>query len=470
MTIVPVIISGGPGARLWPLSRETYPKPFIRLSDGTSLIQHALRRAAAIPGAQEVVTISHRDLLFEIRDHYAELAIHGLRHRFILEPEGRDTAAAIAAAAAETAAAHGSDAVMCILPGDHIIADQPAFLAAVDKAVALAGQRRLVTLGIRPDKPETAYGYIEADGIDIIRFVEKPDIATAVSFLASGRFLWNSGMFFCQAGTMLALMEAHCPDIIADCRRCLASARRSTGDDFTQIELTTDCFSKIRKTSIDYAVLEKASELAVVPCDIGWSDIGSWDAFAQLTPADPQGNVLVGPVAALDAKNNFVRSEGRLVGVVGIEDLVIVDTADALLVAARDRVQDVKQLSNRLKAEGHRSWREHPKVHRPWGTYTVLETGPRFKIKRIEVKPGGRLSLQMHHRRSEHWIVVAGRARVVNGDSEMVLEPDQSTYIPVGQRHRLENPDGAPLILIEVQTGAYLEEDDIVRFDDIYGR
>lgn len=470
MVIVPVIISGGPGARLWPLSRETYPKPFIRLSDGTSLIQHSLKRAVAIPGVDEIITISHRDLLFEIRDHYAELAIDGLEHRFILEPEGRDTAAAIATAAAEIADVHGKDAVMCIFPGDHIITDQPAFLVAANQAIAIACNQRLVTLGIRPDKPETAYGYIEADGTQVMRFVEKPDATRARSFLASGRFLWNSGMFFCQAGTMLALMEVHCPDIIADCRRCLEDARRSTGDGFTQIELLSDCFSEVRKTSIDYAVLEKASKLAVVPCDIGWSDIGSWDAFARLTPPDPQGNVLMGSVVALDVNNSFVRSEGRLVGVVGVDDLVVVDTADALLVAARHRVQDVKQLSNQLKIEGHKSYREHPKVHRPWGTYTVLETGPSFKIKRIEVKPGGRLSLQMHHHRSEHWIVVAGRACIVNGDREMILEPDQSTYIPIGQRHRLENPESVPLILIEVQTGAYLEEDDIVRFDDIYGR
>ena len=470
MVIIPVIISGGPGARLWPLSRETYPKPFIRLSDGTSLIQHSLRRAIAIPGVEEIVTISHRDRLFEIRDHYAELAIGGLKHRFILEPEGRDTAAAIATAAAEIAGEHGGDTVMCIFPGDHIITDQPAFLAAANQAIAMARDQRLATLGIRPDKPETAYGYIEADGTQVLRFVEKPDAARARSFLASGRFLWNSGMFFCQAGTMLTLMEEHCSDIIADCRRCLEGARRSTGDGFTQIELLSDCFSEVRKTSIDYAVLEKATKLAVVPCDIGWSDIGSWDAFARLTPADQQGNVLSGSVAALDVKNSFVRSEGRLIGLIGVDDLIVVDTADALLVAARDRVQDVKQLSNRLKIEGHKSYREHPKVHRPWGTYTVLETGPRFKIKRIEVKPGARLSLQMHHHRSEHWIVVAGHARIINGDQEMILEPDQSTYIPVGQRHRLENPGATPLILIEVQTGAYLEEDDIVRFDDIYGR
>jgi mannose-1-phosphate guanylyltransferase / mannose-6-phosphate isomerase len=467
--IVPVIIAGGAGARLWPLSREAYPKPFIRLADGLSLIQHALRRAAALSAVREIVTVANRELLFEIRDHYAEME-PGARHRFILEPEGRDTAAAIATAALETADAHGRDAVMCIFPGDHIVTDIEAFVAAVEKAVEIARDHRLVTLGIRPDAPETAYGYIEADGTDVVRFVEKPDSAKAAQFLAAGRFLWNSGMFFCEAGTMVDLMEAYCPDILAACRESLLRAHRSQGDGFTQVELRPEDFSRVRKQSIDYAVLEKAPGLAVVPCDIGWSDIGSWNAFARLEEADRDGNTFLGTVAAIDTRDTFVRGEERLVATLGVENLVIVDTADALLVAAADRAQDVKQLLDSLKAKGHPAYREHPKVHRPWGTYTVLETGARFKIKRIEVKPGGRLSLQMHHHRSEHWVVVAGRARVVNGDREMFLEPDQSTYIPAGNRHRLENAEATPLILIEVQTGSYLEEDDIVRFDDIYGR
>lgn len=474
MTIVPVIICGGAGARLWPLSRETYPKPFIRLAGGMSLIQHALKRAAAIAGtgdsAGEIVTVANRELLFEIRDHYAEIEPGGRPHRFILEPEGRDTAAAIATAALEIADAHGGDAVMCILPGDHIILDTEAFTAAIGKAVGLAREHRLVTLGIRPEKPETGYGYIEADGMDVVRFVEKPDLATAERFLADGRFLWNSGMFFCEAGDMVGMMEMHCPDIVSACRESLEKARRSSGDGFLQIELMPEDFSKVRKQSIDYALLEKAPGLAVVPCDIGWSDIGSWTAFARLTEADAQGNALIGSVEAIDTRNSFVHGGDRLIAALGVDNLVIVDTADALLVAAADRVQDVRQLADRLKAQDHSAWREHPKMHRPWGTYTVLETGPRFKIKRIEVKPGGRLSLQMHHHRSEHWVVVAGRARVVNGEEEMYLEPDRSTYIPAGRKHRLENPDAAPLILIEVQTGGYLEEDDIVRFDDVYGR
>lgn len=473
VTIIPVIIGGGVGARLWPLSRQTYPKPFIRLSDGISLIQHAYRRALAIgrleDGAGEIVTVANRELLFEIRDHYCEIDA-AARCRFILEPEGRDTAAAIAIAALEVADAHGDDAVLCILPGDHTIADLDAFLAAVGKAVDIAREHRFVTLGIRPDSPETGYGYIEADGTDVVRFVEKPDLAAAERFLADGRFLWNSGMFFCEAGTLIGMMREHCPDILSGCRDSLARARRSGGDGMAQIELLAEDFSKVRKQSIDYALLEKADGLAVVPCDIGWNDIGSWTAFARLTERDDAGNAVVGNALAIDTKDSFVRSEGRLVVTLGVENLVVVDTADALLVTSADKVQEVKHLSSRLQAEGHRAWREHLKAHRPWGTYTVLETGPRYKIKRIEVKPGGRLSLQMHHHRSEHWVVVAGRARVTNGDAEIELEANQSTYIPAGCKHRLENPESTPLVLIEVQTGEYLEEDDIVRFDDVYGR
>jgi len=470
--IGPVIVCGGAGSRLWPLSREAYPKPFIRLADGFSLIQHALRRAAALEGARDIVTITNRELAFEVRDHYAELGLEGLRHRFVLEPEGRDTAAAIAVAALEIQAAIGSDEVMCILPGDHTIARLDAFVAAVSSAVAIARTGRLVTLGIVPDAPETGYGYIEADGADVVRFVEKPDAATARRFLESGRFLWNSGMFFCAAGRMVELMERHCPDILSGCRASLAAARRMVDESTAtvQVELPKDIFATVRKQSIDYAVLEKARNLAVIRCDIGWSDIGSGAAFAPPSPRDARGHAAIGPAVTVDTRNSFIHSADRLVTTLGVEDLVIVDTADALLVASRHRVQDVKTISARLKAENHPAHREHRKVHRPWGTYTVLETGPRFKIKRIEVRPGGRLSLQMHYHRSEHWVVVAGRARVVNGEREFSLDPDQSTYIPAGTRHRLENGEPQPLILIEVQTGEYLEEDDIVRFDDVYGR
>jgi mannose-1-phosphate guanylyltransferase len=470
MSVVAVIVSGGAGARLWPLSREAYPKPLIRPSGDLSLVQHAYKRALVLSDSAEVVTVANRDLFFEIRDHYAEMEDEPRIHRFILEPEGRDTAAAVAVAALEITAEHGGETVMCILPGDHIIKDMDAFGEAARAAIAMAHRHRLVTLGIRPDAPETAYGYIEADGTDVVRFVEKPDSEMAREMLANGRFLWNSGMFFCEAGTMVALMEKDCPDIIAACRSTLENASRAAGDGFTRIDLRPEDFSAVRRQSIDYAVLEKEKGLAVISCEIGWNDIGSWSAFSQLIEPDEAGNAIIGNVAAIDTKNSFVHSQERLVATLGVSNLVIVDTPDALLVASSDRAQDVKQLTNRLKAEGHPAYREHLKVHRPWGTYTVLETGPRFKIKRIEVKSGAQLSLQMHHHRSEHWVVVAGRAKVVNGEDEFTLLPDQSTYIPAGRKHRLENPDTSPLVLIEVQTGGYLGEDDIVRFDDVYGR
>lgn len=470
MATIPVVICGGGGARLWPVSRQSYPKPFMRLPDGASLIQHALRHALAIPGGGEIVTVSNRELVFEIRDHYAQAGGGERRHRFILEPEGRDTAAAIAVAALEIAETHGRDAMICTLPSDHLIHDIGAFAAAAGEAMALAAGSRLVTLGMRPDEPATCFGYIEADGSRIERFIEKPDVGTAAALIAGGRALWNSGMYFCQAGTMIDLMEQNCPDILVACRDSLARARRLAVAGMAQVELPQEEFAKVRAQSVDYAVMEKAAGLGVIACDIGWRDVGSWSALARLTAADGQGNALVGPVTAIDTNNSFVRGSDRLIATLGIENLVIIDTPDALLVAAANRTQDVRQLPARLKAEGNGAWREHTKVHRPWGTYTVLETGPRFKIKRIEVKPGARLSLQAHQHRSEHWVVVAGRAHVINGDEDLILLPDQSAFIPCGRKHRVGNPDTEPLVLIEVQTGEYLGEDDILRFEDIYGR
>lgn len=423
-----------------------------------------------MPGVAEVVTITNRELVFEVRDHYAEIGLPGLRQHFVLEPQGRDTAAAVGVAALEIARAHGGGHVMCVLPADHLIEDAAGFGAIAGQAIDMAARGHVVTLGIRPTRPETAYGYIEASGGEVVRFVEKPDSEHAEAFLASGRFLWNSGMFFAKAQTVIDLMQEHCPDILAGCRQALAGGARSQGSGFSQVEIRPDDFAAVRRQSIDYAVLEKATGLAVIPCDIGWSDVGSWTAFAQLTAADACGNTVQGEVVAIDTTNSYVRSENRLVATIGIDGLVVVDTPDALLVADAGRAGDVKQLTDMLKAAGHTAYRDHLQVHRPWGRYTVLETGPRFKIKRIEVKPGGRLSLQVHRHRSEHWVVVAGRAKVTNGEREMMLEPDQSTYIACGTRHRLENSGTEPLVLIEVQTGGYLGEDDIVRLDDVYGR
>ena len=470
MSLIPTILCGGAGSRLWPVSRERHPKPFIRLADGQSLLQKAFLRGAALADVQEVLTVTNRELYFKTEDEFREVNENKLATSFILEPFGRNTAAAIAAAALHVAATHGEDALMLVLAADHLIVDQQAFAAAVDAASALARNGKLVTFGIRPDAPETGYGYIEADGNKVLRFIEKPSLDKARDYLESGRFLWNSGMFCFSAAAMLRAMEAHCPDILSATKACLQQSRVAEGKRFTQLELQADSFADVREESIDYAVMEKSSEVAVVPCDIGWSDIGSWTAIGNLTEADAEGNRIEGEVLLHDVSNCYIQSRDRLVGAVGVDNLVIIDTPDALLVADRSRAQDVKHIYAKLKASGHEAHQLHRTVHRPWGTYTVLEDGPRFKIKRIEVKPGASLSLQMHHHRSEHWIVVSGMAKVVNGDKELFVNTNESTFIPAAHKHRLENPGVLDLVMIEVQSGEYLGEDDIVRFEDVYGR
>lgn len=472
--LIPVILCGGAGSRLWPVSREQHPKPFIRLADGQSLLQKAWLRGATLPDVAEMLTVSNRELFFNTEDEYrevAEIPANGeLFNRYILEPFGRNTAPAIAAAALQTAEKHGEDVCLLILAADHLIADQTAFSEAVSKAMALAAQGRLVTFGIRPDRPETGYGYIEAEGNNVKRFVEKPDLKTAETYVASGNFLWNSGMFCFQAGVMLKEMHQHCPEILTATKATLAASRSAAGQGFGQIELDAMSFNAVPDESIDYAVMEKSSNVAVVPCDIGWSDIGSWLALGDLTKADEAGNRVQGEAVLHGVSNCYIQSNDRMIGAVGIDNLIVIDTPDAILVAHRDHAQDVKHIYARLKAENHETHRLHCTVHRPWGTYTVLEEGRHFKIKRIEVKPGASLSLQMHHHRSEHWIVVSGMARVVNGPQELYVQTNESTYIPAGHQHRLSNPGMLPLVMIEVQSGEYLGEDDIVRFEDQYGR
>ena len=470
MSLIPTILCGGAGSRLWPVSRERHPKPFIRLADGQSLLQKAFLRGAALADVQEVLTVTNRELYFKTEDEFNEVNKDKLATSFILEPFGRNTAAAIAAAALHVAATHGDDALMLVLAADHLIVDQQAFAAAVDAACVLARKGKLVTFGIRPDAPETGYGYLETDGNTVVRFIEKPSLDKAREYLESGRFLWNSGMFCFSAAAMLRAMEAHCPDILTATKACMQRSRVAEGKRFTQLELQADSFADVREESIDYAVMEKSSDVAVVPCDIGWSDIGSWTAIGNLTAADAEGNRIEGEVLLHDVSNCYIQSRDRLVGAVGVDNLVIIDTPDALLVADRSRAQDVKHIYAKLKASGHEAHQLHRTVHRPWGTYTVLEDGPRFKIKRIEVKPGASLSLQMHHHRSEHWIVVSGMAKVVNGDQELFVNTNESTFIPAAHKHRLENPGVLDLVMIEVQSGEYLGEDDIVRFEDVYGR
>lgn len=473
MKLIPTILCGGAGSRLWPVSRELHPKPFIRLADGQSLLQKAWLRGAALPDVAEVLTVTNRELFFKTEDEYREAAgtsHKGLANSFILEPFGRNTAPAIAAAALQVAAIHGEDALMLVLAADHLIADQTAFASAVAQATQLAQQGKLVTFGIQPEAPETGYGYIEADGNTVLRFVEKPSLEKAQEYLATGRYLWNSGMFCFAAGAMLREMAQHCPAILTATRACIEQASKATGKGFSQIEITPDTFAQVPDDSIDYAVMEKSRNVAVVPCSIGWSDIGSWSAVGDLTAPDCKGNRIEGEVQLHDVNNCYIQSNERMVGAVGVSNLIIVDTPDALLVVDRSRAQDVKHVYASLKAQGHDAHKLHRTVHRPWGTYTVLEEGPNFKIKRIEVKPGASLSLQMHHHRSEHWVVVSGAAKVTNGDHEILIKANESTYIPAGHKHRLENPGVVDVVMIEVQSGEYLGEDDIVRFQDNYGR
>ncbi|PTB21157.1 mannose-1-phosphate guanylyltransferase/mannose-6-phosphate isomerase [Trinickia symbiotica] len=470
MTLLPIILCGGAGSRLWPVSRELHPKPFIRMAGGRSLLQMAFLRAASLPDVKEVLTVTNRELFFRTDDDFREVNTRGCLTSFILEPFGRNTAAAVASAAMHTARAHGEDTVMLVLPADHLIADQQAFADAVAAASALAQAGKIVTFGIRPQTPETAYGYIEADGEAVVRFVEKPSLEKAREYVGSGRFLWNSGMFCFTAGAMIREIREHCPDILDAVTECIAKSPSAGGDEGTQIRLDPVSFGTVPDISLDYAVMEKCKTAAVVHCELGWSDVGSWTALSELSPADENGNRVEGQALLVDVKDCYVRSEDRMVGAVGIQNLIVIDTPDALLVAEKQRAQDVKQIYAELKSLGHETYKVHRTVHRPWGSYTVLEEGDRFKIKRIVVKPGASLSLQMHHHRSEHWVVVSGTAKVVNGDRELLVSIDESTYIPAGHKHRLENPGMIDLVMIEVQSGEYLGEDDIVRFEDNYGR
>ena len=470
MTLIPTILCGGAGSRLWPVSRETHPKPFMRLADGQSLLQKAFLRGAEMPGATEVLTVTNRELFFKTQDEYRDINHTRLPTSFILEPFGRNTAAAIAAATLYVSKTHGDDAIMLVLAADHLIADGAAFVSAVAKATQLAQAGSLVTFGITPDAPETGYGYIQAEGNRVLRFVEKPSLEVAKTYLKSGDYWWNSGMFCFTAGTMLRELERFSADVLGTTQKCLEQSSVAEALGFAQIELHADTFAKVPDISIDYAVMEKSKAVAVVPCNIGWSDIGSWTAVSKLSPADADGNSVQGDVLLHDSANCYVQSSGRLVATVGVNNLMIIDTPDALLVADRSRAQDVKLVYAALKAKGHDSYKLHRTVHRPWGTYTVLEEGKGFKLKRIEVKPGASLSLQMHHHRSEHWIVVHGMAKVINGENEFLLNINESTYVPAGHKHRLENPGVIDLVMIEVQSGEYLGEDDIVRFKDIYGR
>lgn len=469
--LIPVILAGGTGSRLWPLSRQAHPKPFIKLQDGESLIQKSYLRALAIDGVEEIVTVTNREYFFYTKDEIEEVnPLQKTYHSFLLEPFGRNSAAAIAMATLYVQEKYGAEAMLLVLAADHLIDQPDAFVRAVDQAVTLAQQGKLVTFGIQPNAPKTGYGYIEADGVAVKRFVEKPDQTTAEQYLAAGNFLWNAGMFCFQAQTMLQEMASCCGDVLESASQCFKSILISEGINWQQIEIPATPFKLVRDISIDYAVLEKSSNVAVVAGDMGWSDIGTWLEFGALAQRDADGNHITGEAVFEQSKNCIVHAENKLVAGLGIENLIIADTEDALLIAHRDRAQDVRKIVDVLKEKKHNSHQYFPTVHRPWGAYTTLQEGNGFKLKRIEVKPGAALSLQSHEHRSEHWVVVSGTAQVTNGDQVFRLEHNQSTYIPAGNKHRLENPTEEVLVLIEVQCGHYLGEDDIVRYEDVYGR
>jgi len=479
--LIPVILSGGTGSRLWPVSREAHPKPFLRLADGQSLLQKTFLRAAALTGVESVLTVTNRELYFKSEDEYRQINPAKLPLEFILEPLARNTAGAVAAAALNVAQTHGDNALMLVLAADHLIADEAAFARAVETACELAQQDWLVTFGIRPDYPETGFGYIEAEAEQLAtrndqaahsvhQFVEKPPLERAQDYLASGRHFWNAGLFCFKAATLIDEMRQHAPDVLHSVEAAMQRAQHTAGAGLRLSELGMDDFAAVPDISLDYALMERSKRVAVVPCDIGWNDIGSWNALSSLVEADPQGNRVAGEALLHDSRDCYIHSPERLTATVGVEKLIIVDTPDALLIAHRDRAQDVKSIVQKLKLQGHDAHRLHRTVHRPWGSYTVLEEGERFKMKRIEVKPGAKLSLQMHHHRSEHWIVVNGMARVTNGDKVFLLNTNESTFIPAGHVHRLENPGVIDLVMIEVQSGDYLGEDDIVRLEDSYGR
>jgi len=469
--IHPVILSGGSGTRLWPMSRSLYPKQLLALVGERSLLQQTVLRVAGDFGFAPPLIIANEEHRFIIAEQLREIG--AIADALVLEPVGRNTAPAACVAALRLAASE-PDALMLVMPSDHVIADLAAFRAAIGRAAAAARAGRLVSLGIRPERPETGYGYIAAgvpiEGVEgafaVSRFVEKPDSATAERYLASGEYFWNSGIFLFPAALYLAELGRLRPEMLAACEAALAGERAET--DF--IRLDKAAFAECPSDSIDYAVMEHTKRAAVVPVGMGWSDLGSWDALWEMSARDERGNALSGNVVAEATSNCYLRSEAGLVAAVGVEDLVVVATDDAVMVAPRNRTQEVKTLVTRLLAERRDEADALSTVHRPWGTYRALHNGHRVQVKHIMVKPGAKLSLQMHHHRAEHWVVVQGTAKIVRGNEELVLTEDQSTYIPLGTAHRLENPGKIPLHVIEVQSGSYLGEDDIVRFEDSYGR
>lgn len=471
--LIPVILSGGSGTRLWPLSRKGYPKQFLPLLHRHSLFGETLSRCTALEGVTPPLVIANQDHRFFVAEQMLRREIEG--GEILLEPCGRNTAPAVAAAACRLLERYpNDDPLMLVLPADHSIADPAAFHDAVSTGIRAARKGYLVTFGIVPTRAETGYGYIRADRSaellhqtwPVAQFVEKPDAATADTYLNSGEYTWNSGMFLFSPRQFLDELNQHQPDIV---RQADAAVAASTKDaDF--VRLDDEAFAASPSISIDYALMEHTDKAAVVPLQCGWSDVGAWSALWELAEKDAEGNAVSGDVITIDSRNSYLRSSQRLVAAVGVEDLVVVETPDAILIANRSSTQDVRSVVDNLVAEEREEANLHREVHRPWGTYDCVDNGDRFQVKRIKVNPGAQISLQKHYHRAEHWVVVRGTAEVTCDDKVMTLSENESTYIPLGSVHRLRNPGKVPLEIIEIQSGSYLGEDDIERFEDVYGR
>ena len=470
ISVQPVIMAGGSGTRLWPLSRAGFPKQFLVLSGNTSLFQQAATRLQGLGDADLLVAdpliVGNEEHRFLVLDQLREIKTEP--SAVLLEPVGRNTAPAVTLAALHALEA-GGDPVLVVTSADQTVTDGAAFTAALKGALRMAAEGAIAILGVTPDRPETGYGYIRADGAKVAQFVEKPDLATAEKYVAAGGYYWNAGMFVLKASVWMAALERFRPDIASACRA--AWAARATDEKFVRPSKAE--FAAVPSESVDYAVMEQCPgvlDIRMQALSAGWNDLGAWEAVWQVAEKDDAGNASVGDAIISDSRNTLVHATSRLVSVVGLEDVIVVETPDAILVASREKSQDVKNIVNQLGREQRGEQVLHRKVHRPWGWYDSIDNGPRHQVKRILVKPGASLSLQMHHHRAEHWIVVSGTAEVTNGDKVLMLTENQSTYIPLGQMHRLRNPGKVPLEIIEVQSGSYLGEDDIVRFEDTYGR